>query len=453
MRHFIAGITAALVGLAIASVGSAMAREPGIDFRNHTSFSGKADAIRPPKPILTSQTASSSPKQPTEEISALLDTVVKGNSSFALDLYNRLRKQEGNLFFSPYSISTALAMTYAGAGGQTATEMAKVLHFTLEQERLHPTFAALMADLNASEQQGYQIAVANRLWGQKSYGFSDRFLKTTQNDYGGGLQEVDFAGATEQTRRTINSWVAKKTEDKIQDLIAPGMISAKTTLVLTNAIYFKGAWFSPFDPEKTKDEPFHVTSTQQISVPMMSKTEQYGWADFGSLQVLELPYGQGEETSEELSMVILLPKQVDGLAKLEQQLTPKNLERWLSSLKREQMVAVWLPKFNLTSEFELSKVLANMGMPDAFSLQADFSAMTGKKGLFISKMIHKAFVEVNEEGTEAAASTAVGMTRGANKKFRADRPFVFLIRDNRSGSILFLGRVLNPLQSTAAVGK
>ncbi|MBD1880445.1 serpin family protein [Coleofasciculus sp. FACHB-T130] len=453
MRQFIAGFTAALVGLAIASVGSAMAREPGIYFRNSRALSDKADGNGTPKPILTSQTASTTPKQPTEELSALLDTVVEGNSSFALDLYNRLRKQEGNLFFSPYSISTALAMTYAGAGGQTATEMAKVLHFTLEQERLHPTFAALMAELNASEQQGYQIAVANRLWGQKGYGFSERFLKTTQNDYGGGLQEVDFAGATEQTRRTINNWVAKKTEDKIQDLIAPGTISSKTKLVLTNAIYFKGAWFSPFDRQKTKDEPFYVTPTQQVSVPMMCKTEQYGWADIGSLKVLELPYGQGEEISKELSMVILLPKQADGLAKMEQQLTPKNLERWLSSLKYEQMVEVWVPKFNLTSEFDLSKVLANMGMPEAFSVQADFSAMTGKKGLFISKVIHKAFVEVNEEGTEAAASTGVGMTRGANKEFRADRPFVFLIRDKQSGSILFLGRVLNPLQSTAAVGK
>ncbi len=381
--------------------------------------------------------------QKTSKLSVDVETVVKGNNTFALDLYHQLRNRERNLFFSPYSISTALAMTYAGARGQTATEMSKVLRFTLEQESLHLAFAALMANLHAEKQQGFQLRIANRLWGQQGYGFLNTFVQLTQDNYGAALEEVDFIQSTEEAPCSINNWVEQQTQQKIQELIAPGILDSLTKLVLTNAIYFKGAWVRQFDPAITRNGPFTVAPGQQVEVPMMFQKSQHLYAELGNLQVLELSY-----VSEETSMVILLPKKVDGLVKLEQQLKPKNLEKWLSSISLSRgEVTVGLPKFRVTSEFELSQVLSKLGMALAFE-NADFSGMTGKKELFISKVIHKTFVDVNEFGTEAAAATAVCMFKSkAAVSFVADRPFIFLIRDRHSGSILFLGRVVNPVAS------
>ncbi len=373
-------------------------------------------------------------------------TVLKGNQLFALDLYAQLRQQKGNLFVSPYSISTAMAMTYVGARGDTAAQIAKVFHFTPSQERLHPAFGALIT--NQYVNYGSQFSTANRLWGQKGYGFLDTFVKTTSDYYRAGLQEVDFASATEESRRTINTWVAQKTQDKIQDLLPEGILTSNTKFVLTNAVYFKANWKIPFDKSLTEEKPFNVTATQQVQVPMMHhEGEYFGYAELDKLQVLELPY-----VGERLSMVILLPNQVDGLADLESRLTPENLENWLSSLHevydRSAGFKVWLPKFKMSSEFKLKEVLSNMGMPVAFrDGVADFSGINSKERLALSEVVHKTFVDVNEEGTEAAAATAViGATRGGPPSFRANHPFIFLIRDTQSGSILFLGRVVNPLE-------
>ncbi len=368
----------------------------------------------------------------------------RGNNTFALDLYGELREREGNLFFSPYSISTALAMTYGGARGNTAAQMEQVLHFEVTTKRLHQAFGQLVETLNAQGAKGgYQLSVANALWGQQSVGFLKKFLDLTEKHYGAGLRQVDFAAATEAARKTINAWVEKETQGKIKDLIQPGVLNALTRLVLTNAIYFKGTWAEQFDKKATRDAPFTLATRQQVKVPMMHKTENFGYTEAEDFQALELAYA-----GDDLSMVIFLPREVDGLAALEKKLSLENLESWLGGLRR-QTVQVSLPRFTMTSEFGLQEVLKSLGMTDAFSLPpADFSGMNGHKDLFISAVIHKAFVDVNEEGTEAAAATAVVMMRSAAPRppvvFRADHPFIFLIRDNTSGSILFIGRLVSP---------
>jgi len=376
--------------------------------------------------------------------------VVGGNNAFALDLYGKLREREGNLFFSPFSISTALAMTYAGARGETEAQMAKVLHFPPGREKLHPACKTLIDDLNARQEKGgYELSVANALWGQKGYGFGKVFLHVTRTYYGAGLNEVDFVKAAEAARQRINKWTEEKTRGKIKDLIPPGVLTELTRLVLTNAIYFKGDWAAQFDEKATRDAPFTLLDGEKVDVPMMHQREDFGYMERETFQALALPY-----VGKELSMVVFLPKEVGGLAELEKSLTAKNLAKWLPAL-RKRKVRVWLPKFKMTSQFRLDKTLMAMGMADAFTRAADFSGMNGKKDLFISAVIHKAFVDVNEEGTEAAAATAVvvGITSVAPRRhvvFRADHPFLFLIRDNKSGSILFMGRVVNPQGAAAS---
>ena len=382
--------------------------------------------------------------QGQEKAPADTRAVVKGNTEFALALYHKLRTQDGNLFLSPYSISTALAMTYGGARGETAAEMAKPLVFTLDQDHLHPAFAALLAQLNeGGKNRGYQLSVANALWGQKNFGFLPDFLNLTRDRYGADLNEVDFVGATEAARKTINAWVEKETQDKIKDLLQPGVLSVDTRLVLTNAIYFKGFWAAKFKKEHTREEPFKTSADATVKAPLMHHTGDFPYLDGGDFQALELPY-----KGKDVSMVVLLPKKVGGLAALEAKLTEENLAGWLSKL-RKQEVQVALPKFKMTKEFSLNDVLKAMGMRKAFVPGgADFTGMSGSgKRLFISAVVHKAFVDVNEEGTEAAAATAVVVTTTSARItpiFRADHPFVFLIRDNRSGSVLFLGRLTNP---------
>lgn len=372
-------------------------------------------------------------------------TIVKGNNAFALDLYSQLRKQRGNLSFSPYSISTALAMTYAGARNETAAQMAKVLRFPLAPERLHPAFTQLITDLSSSDRNAYQLAQANRLWGQKDCIFLDTFLTITKNDYGAELEKVDFANATEEARRTINIWVAQKTQGRIQNLLPNGTLNPLARLVLTNAIYFNGTWVAQFNPQKTANRPFNITPTQQIDVPTMQlpATDAVGMAELDGLKVLEMPY-----VGNRLSMIVLLPEKVDGLSQLEQQLKLENLQKWLSSVSSSQYpVQVSLPKFKVTGEFELKQTLSQLSMSSAFSDTADFSGMNGKKDLSLSAVVHKTFISVNESGTEATGATAViAGTRGGGKRFQANHPFIFLIRDRRSESILFLGRVVNPLE-------
>jgi serpin B len=366
----------------------------------------------------------------------------QGNNAFALDLYGHLRARPGNLFFSPHSIRTALGMTYAGARGQTAAEMARALHFNLPPERLHPALGALVRDLSGTDKKrGYQLNIANALWAQKDYTFLPEFLKLIHDQYHAALEELDFAGNTEQARKTINDWVEKQTQDKIKDLLPPGVLDSRTRLVLTNAIYFKGTWASPFKKNYTHDAPFHLAAKQDVNVPMMNQKESFPYFQGDRFQVLELPYA-----GKDLSMVIFLPKEVDGLADFEKNLTAEKLAGWLGRL-REQEVVVSLPRFKVTAEFSLKDTLSSMGMAQAFSSAADFSGMDGKLDLWLSNVIHKAFVDVNEEGTEAAAATGVIVAAKAVLRetvFRADHPFLFLIRERRSGSILFQGRVVNP---------
>lgn len=374
-----------------------------------------------------------------------LQTAVKGNSIFGFDLYQQLKENEGNLFFSPYSISTALAMTYAGARGQTEKEMAEVLHFSLEQEPLHSSFSKLQLELNTIQDKGHvKLSIANSLWAQEGYHFLDIFFDLNKKHYGAGLNFVDFARQTETARKTINVWVEEETQEKIKELIKKGMLTPLTRLVLCNAIYFKGDWLSQFNKERTADADFYISLKKTIKVPMMSQKSEFKFKDFGSFSAIELPY-----EGNDLSMIIFLPKEVDGLVDLEQSLTDDSVKNWLDDISKsyKQEIFVSLPKFKTTCEFQLAKVLAEMGMPSAFSLPpANFSGMTGRKDLFISKVIHKAFVDVNEEGTEAAAATAVIMEKGISKTltFRADHPFVFLIRENKTGSILFIGRIVDP---------
>jgi serpin B len=385
---------------------------------------------------------------PTATITPDVKALAQSNNEFAIDLYGRLSaKETGNVFFSPYSISTALAMTYAGAEGQTEKQMAEVLRFGLPEERLHAAFASLRQSSDpGNSKPGYQLRVANRLWGQQGFHFMPAFQQTVRTSYGAELAPVDFARQTEAARRTINGWVEKETEQKIKDLIAPGVLDSMTRLVLTNAIYFKGTWTDEFKKEATKDAPFHRSGQRQVSVPMMYQKDHFKYAAVGDLQILELPYGRDRH----LSMVVLLPKQVDGLAQLEKKLSRENLQEWLTGL-RSQEVKLFLPRFKMTSQFQLKDVLESMGMTLAFTpRQADFSGISSEEELFISAVIHKAFVDVNEEGTEAAAATgvAVAVTSAPVRQepivFRADHPFVFLIREQRSGSILFLGRLLDP---------
>ncbi len=374
-----------------------------------------------------------------------LAAVVGGNNQFAFDLYGRLAgEQDGNLFFSPYSISTALAMTYAGARGNTAAEMADTLHFTLPQDCLHPAFGNIISDLNDSQREGYQLNVANRLWGQQGYSFLAEYLDVTRQHYGAELAQLDFIRETEPSRQTINRWVEEQTQQKIKNLIPSGALSPLTRLVLTNAIYFKGDWKYQFDPELTREAPFQAAPGEQLSVQMMHQKRRFNYAALPTFQMLEMPY-----TSEDLSMLALLPNEPDGLAELESWLTAERLDQSIDQLFATK-VSVFLPKFEMTSKFGLAPVLESMGMPDAFdACAADFSGMNGGRDLFISSVIHKAFVEVNEEGTEAAAATGVVVVTSTGvtpppELFRADHPFLFLIRDNRTESILFWGRVTEP---------
>ncbi|MEN8128120.1 MAG: serpin family protein [Planctomycetota bacterium] len=392
------------------------------------------------------------------------EMIVNGNTQFAMDLYGQLKDKEGNLFFSPYSISTALAMTYAGASGQTKEQMANTLHFRQPVEVLlsdadghekvdywtdahfHNGFGQLIGQLNQQGQKGdYQLSVANALWGQKDYTFLDSFIDLNKQHYKAGLENVDFVKETEKTRLKINQWVEDQTQEKIKDLIPKGVLDALTRLVLTNAIYFKGDWASQFDEAKTTDQDFYLSADKTVKAPLMFQKEKFNYGQTDTLQLLELPY-----KGDNLSMLILLPKAKDGLSKLEEELNADNLTKWQTQM-REREIEVFLPKFKMTSQFGLSDTLATMGMPDAFSRNADFSGMDGTKMLYISAVLHKAFVEVNEEGTEAAAATGVVMSLKSMPMrplvFRADHPFVFVIKDNNTGSLLFVGRAADPTKT------
>lgn len=373
-----------------------------------------------------------------------VEAVVEGNTAFAVRLYLELSGEEGNLFFSPYSLSTALAMVYGGADGETETQMRLAMFFGPNNAAYHNAYGALIERLNKQGQKGdYRLLIANALWAQEDFRFLDSYLELVRENYNARAERVNYLTAPQKATETINAWVEDKTEGKITDLIAPGALSAQTRLVLTNAIYFKGSWAEQFETSQTREAPFYISRQDTVQAPLMHRRGEYRYGQYEGVQVLEMPY-----KGDDLSMVVLLPEGREPLP-LEQKLLPETLAAWMKGL-RKQEVDVYLPKFTMTSKFELSKALAAMGMPLAFTQRADFSGMTGGKDLFISQVVHKAYVDVNEEGTEAAAATGVEMRVTALPMqppvFRADRPFVFLIKDNGTGAILFMGRVVKPVE-------
>jgi serpin B len=376
---------------------------------------------------------------------APVEPLVAGNTEFALALYQKLRPQPGNLFFSPYSIATALAMTYAGARGRTAVQMAQALRFHLEPPQLHAAFAHLEATLSRIGNRGQvQLNVANALYPQQGYPFLPDYLALVEAFYGARITAVDYRDAA-AAHEFINNWVAEKTAQKIPNLIPSGLLNDLTTLVLVNAIYFKGNWASQFSRRRTADAPFWLGAAQSVQTPLMQQTATFAYGEAQDVQMISLPY-----VGDDLSMLLLLPKERDGLAALEESLNAANLARWADGL-RPRKVELFLPRFKTTFLFRLDNTLQAMGMTDAFG-PADFSGMTDARGLFIGAVIHKAFVEVNEEGTEAAAATAVVMSRSIptpRPVFRADHPFLFMIRENSTGAVLFLGRVANPVAGEA----
>jgi serpin B len=398
---------------------------------------------------------SDKPRETSPDVSeADAALLIDGNTAFAFELYQALKGKEGNLFYSPHSISVALAMTYAGARGETADQMADTLSFLLEQERLHPAFNWLDAELasrgegaQGKDGEGFRLNIVNAIWGQKDYEFLSEFLDVLAENYGAGLRILDFINETEQSRIAINDWVSDQTEGRIEDLIPPGAIDALTRLVLTNAIYFNAAWEYPFDEDITTDGLFYLLDGGEVTVPMMKQTEAFGYTDGEGYQAVELRYDVGElPDGKPLSMVIILPE--DGQFEVfEEGLQAQKVNDIIGDLQYTE-VALTMPKFEFESEFSLKDTLAQMGMPIAFSGAADFSGMTGNLGLAISDVLHKAFVSLDEAGTEAAAATAVIMKETAMPdqpvEVTIDHPFVFLIRDIETGAILFVGRVLDP---------
>ncbi len=371
--------------------------------------------------------------------------IARANNRFALEIFTQIKKhhKDENIFFSPLSIVTALTMVYEGARGQTAKELEQVLHIPSEPESRRQNFAHLINELNRKDKK-YTLGIANALWAQKDYRFLKKYFQVIEKYYQGRAINVDFVKETEETRKKINNWVEEKTKGKIKNLIPEGTLKPLTRLVLTNAIYFKGNWAQQFDKQLTHSEEFQTLSRDTVKVPMMSFTgdkAKFNYAEIEGIQILELPY-----EGDDLSMLILLPEP-GKVAALEESLSFDKLTRW-QGLLRKQQVDVYLPRFKLKTKYFLAKILIEMGMPSVFGVKpTDFSGMDGTKNLSISKVIHQGFVEVNEEGTEAAGATGIVMELAMKKKipiFRADHPFLFLIQHKPSGTILFFGRVGNP---------
>jgi serpin B len=368
------------------------------------------------------------------------------NNQFALDIFSNIKNDtSGNIFFSPYSNFVAFAMAYEGARGQTAAEIQSVFHFPKDNATRRSSLAALCNELNEKD-ANYLLRIANALWVQKNYALLDEYLAVIEKYYAGNVTNVDFRGANEQTRQTINAWVENKTNNKITDLIPQGGLDPSTILLLTNAIYFNGTWVKQFNANKTRNENFTVSENQDIEVPMMScngTKATFNYAEEANLQILEMPYQAGN-----LSMLVLLPKN-GNLASLEDSLTLEKLDQWRRELF-PQRVNVYFPKFNLTARYDLNENLKEMDMPSAFMPRtADFSGIDGTRNSYIGSVIHKAYINVNEKGTEAAAATAVTATCFCVPPvytFHADHPFMFMIQDRTTGTILFMGSVVNPTQ-------
>lgn len=382
------------------------------------------------------------PQAGLDQIQALADA----HNAFALDLYKQLAGEGENIFYSPYSIYMALLMTYAGAAGDTASQMESTLHLPYSQEEVHAVMNALNLQLKANsimdDKPAFTLNIVNQLWGQAGYAFLPEFLNTLSQNYNAGLKTVDFAADPEAARELINLWVEAQTNEKIRDLIPEGVLNELTRLVITNAVYFKAAWLSPFDPANTKNGSFTLLDGTQADVPMMHQSSSMRAYVSQDVQAVELPYEGGT-----YSMVALMPT-AGNLDTFEQSLTAESLQDILNQLERAS-VTLSMPKFKFDAAFALNDALEGMGMTDAFDpMKANFSRMDGTTSLYISSALHKAFVDVNEEGTEAAAATAVaiGLTSAPGQSYTImlDHPFLFLIRDNATGTLLFVGRMADP---------
>lgn len=391
--------------------------------------------------------------EPARDAASRARPAVRAGNAFALDLYRHAAGSEGNLFFSPYSAHVALAMTLAGARGETAEEMAKVLRLEGTGDEAFGALAEALAEASKrGDRELFQLSVANALWGQRGFPFDAGYIRLLEGTYRAKFEALDFARATEAARAAINRWTAERTANKIPELLAEGILHPLVRLVLTNAVYFRSAWEHPFEPGDTKEGPFRLADGRTVQVPFMRQTARLAFAEGGGFQAVEIPYAGGG-----LAMVVVLPEEAGGLTEIEREIA--RLPERLETLDPKRPGAVRpvdlsIPRFRIERELPLKALLQAMGMKLAFDrMKADFSGMTGARDLFISKAVHKAFVDVDERGTEAAAATAVVMAlRGPAKPetpvvFRADRPFLFLIRERSTGAILFLGRVLDPSRS------
>ena len=369
---------------------------------------------------------------------------VSAANQFAFELYARYKNTNDNVFFSPYSISSALEMTYEGARGKTADEIQSVFHFPQDTATRIGSFAKLYSEINP-QNVTYQLSTANALWAQKSYPFDINYLKTIETYYGGNAANLDFIADTEGSRQTINNWVSEKTANKIPELFAKGTLDQSTRLVLTNAIYFKGKWATPFEKLATSEKDFSTAAQSKSKVSMMNRQDNLKYAGTSDYQTIELPYEKND-----LSMIVILPNasKMDIVEKMLNNSTFNAIKESLNS----ELVYVSLPKFKFDTAYNMNNTLATMGMPTAFNpSSADFSGMDGTRSLYIGTVIHKAYIDVYEEGTEAAAATGVAMKLSAGpmnppqpKIFNANHPFIFAIVHNQSGSILFMGKVNDP---------
>jgi serpin B len=371
--------------------------------------------------------------------------LVGGNTSFALELYKREAAQTaGNVFFSPYSISLAMGMVEIGTRGTTESEIDRALRFPFGGDRLARAWHSLIDDVNHHSGQ-FQLVTANALWAQRNTPFRDSYLDLARRDFGARIETLDFARAPDAARGRINAWVSDATHAKIPELIAPGVLDAQTQLVLTNAIYMKATWLRTFDAANTNDKGRFHAAGGDVTVPMMSKRDGYRYVHADGVRMLELPY-----RDRELSMLVILPDANNGLGAIEKTLTPERLASWESRMEPAE-VDVALPRFHAEESYELRDALKAMGVVRALDRngRGDFSGMTEKRKLAISRVIHKARVDVTEEGTEAAAATAIGIAATSAmisrpEQFIADHPFLFLIRRNGSKSVLFIGRLARP---------
>lgn len=405
----------------------------------------------PQPPVIPESITPNNPPMEIQPTTEAAQQVIQANNQFALDLYQRYSSNPDNLFFSPYSMSTAIAMSYEGARGNTAEEMRKTFHFPENIETLQQGSAALNSQINQPNQD-FQLSTANALWAEKTYPFAQEYLDNAKKYYQGEITNLDFINNANTSRIFINDWVAKKTNDKITNLIPENSIDAMTRLVLTNAVYFKGDWIKQFDTEQTTDAEFQINANDSTTVKLMRQINEeavFNYAESEEMQIIELPY-----SGDQLSMLVILPKKTGDLydlAGLEKNFTLDQLNNWKNALQMKR-VFLYLPKFKLETTYQMAEDLIALGMVEAFSPDADFSGMTGFKDLNISAVIHKAFVEVNEEGTEAAAATAIIQRAGSAYNpnapviptFRADHPFIFIIQQKENGNILFIGRVSNP---------